>query len=145
MGGFMYFTKNMGFTLIELLIAITIVGILVAIAVPSYQGYTRRAHYTELVQAAAPFKLGVEECFQMNGDLSLCQGGQNGIPADIASGKGSGLINTIVTASGGKITITPIEKYSIKPEDTYELTPTVLNDTLSWTSGGGGVKKGYAN
>jgi len=140
------FSKSQqGFTLIELLIAITIIGILVAIAVPSYQNYTRRAHYTELVQAAAPFKLGVEECFQVNGDVAACQGGQSGVPQDIPSGKGSGLIDSIITAAAGKITITPRDKFGIKPEDTYELTPIIANDNLSWSSGGGGVKKGYAN
>jgi len=138
-------SKNInGFTLIELLIAITIVGILVAIAVPSYQNYTRRAHYTEIVEAASPFKLGVEECFQMNGDLSGCQGGQNGVPADITTGKGSGLIDSITTVTG-KITIIPTVKYGIKADDTYELTPTIVNDALMWASSGGGVKKGYAN
>ena len=35
----MQISKNRGFSLIELLIAITIVGTLTAIAVPSYQGY----------------------------------------------------------------------------------------------------------
>lgn len=36
-------TKKQGFSLIELLIAITIVGTLTAIAVPSYQGYVLRS------------------------------------------------------------------------------------------------------
>ena len=35
-----------GFILIELLIAIAIVGILTAIAIPSFQKYTRKAYYT---------------------------------------------------------------------------------------------------
>jgi len=136
--------KSAGFTLIELLIAITIVGILTAIAIPSYQNYTRRAHYTEIVQAAAPYKLGVEECYQMTADLSVCKGGQSGVPQDVATGKGGGIIDSIITVSG-KITITPRVKYGIKAEDNYILTPTVDNDRLTWSSSGGGVINGYAN
>lgn len=36
--------KNQGFTLIELMITVAVVGILAAIAYPSYQSYLRRGH-----------------------------------------------------------------------------------------------------
>lgn len=137
--------NSTGFTLIELLIAITIVGILVAIAIPSYQNYTRRAHYTEIVEAISPYKLGVEECYQMTSDLSACQSGQNGVPLNIITGKGSGLIDSITTVTGGIITIVPRVKYGFTAQDTYILTPSVENSRLIWVSSGGGVTNGYAN
>lgn len=136
--------KFKGFSLIELLIVIVIIGVLVAIAMPSYQLYTRRAHYTEVVQAAAPFKLGVQECYHLTGALIDCNSGKNGIPPTIAAGEGPGLVNG-ASVTAGTITITPRELYGIKPNQTYILVPTIAHNTLTWISGGGGVESGYAN
>lgn len=126
-----------GFTLIELLIAIAIVGILTAIAMPSYQKYTRKAHYTEVIQAAAPFKLGIEACFQVTEDLKSCQSGKNGVPQNIAAGTGVGLVDSINVDDKGTITVTPREKYGIKPQNTYTLTPTIENNQLVWVNSEG--------
>lgn len=134
-----------GFTLIELMIVIAIIGILVAIAIPSYQNYTRRAHYAEVVQATEPYKLGVQECFQMTGSLDNCSAGENDVPNAIASGKGPDLINSIDVAAGGVITVTPKNLYGIAAADIYILTPTIDDDTLTWASSGQGVTDGYAN
>lgn len=134
-----------GFTLIELLIVIAIIGILIAIAIPSYHVYTRRAHYTEIVQAAAPYKLGVEECFHVTGALDDCENGKHGVPPAVAAGTGAGLVDSVSVDKTGTITISPKEKYGIKGNDIYMLVPSISNGSLIWTSGGAGVESGYAN
>lgn len=133
-----------GFTLIELLIAIAIVSVLVTVAVPSYQNYTRKAHYTEVVQATAPYKLGIEECFQLEGDLDSCKAGTNGVPPNIEAGQGAGLIDSVVVAANGVIKATPRALYGIATQDDYVLTPIPKNNQLTWQTSGGAVTKGYA-
>ena len=55
-------TKN-GFTLIELMIVVAIIGILAAIAIPSYRGYTARTQVSEGVSLAYSFKTGLAEFY----------------------------------------------------------------------------------
>ena len=132
--------QQRGFTLIELIIAIAIIAILAALAIPSYTQYTTRAHYAEVVMAAQPVKIGVEQCYQVRRALTDCDGGSYGVPADSSSVAGA--VDSITTLNG-KITITPDAANGILSTDTYTLTPTAASP-LSWATGGDGVTNGYA-
>jgi type IV pilus assembly protein PilA len=134
-----------GFTLIELLVVMCIAVILIALAVPSYRTYTRRAHYIELVEAAAPFKLGVHECYAITGDLSSCHSGHNGIPGDIYETAEQSLIGSITTSGSGVIRITPKERFGIHTDDEFVLIPVASHNQLVWHTAGKGVSNGYAD
>lgn len=58
--------RNAGFTLIEILIAIAIIAILAAIALPSYRDYITRGKITEATANLADLRVKMEQWFQDN-------------------------------------------------------------------------------
>lgn len=59
--------NQQGFTLIELMIVVAIIGILAAVAIPSYRDYTARAQMSEAISLMSGFKTGLAEYHQSEG------------------------------------------------------------------------------
>ncbi len=113
--------KNHGFTIIELTITIAIIGILAALALPSYNNYLEKSKIAEAFNMIKPFEVGIIECSQDRGgestigcsagvrNIPLLQQGSYGMVSDVTNGI---IVYTFdsragANVSGGIITFTP--------------------------------------
>lgn len=122
-----------GFTLIELMIVVAIIGILASVALPAYQGYTKKGKFSEVVLATNAAKIAVEICAQDQDGVATCDGGSNGVPANIAVA--AGYVASVSTLDG-TITATAVATNGLNGQ-TYILVPTFANGRVTWTSNTG--------
>lgn len=96
--------KTAGFTLIELMVTVAILGILAAIAIPSYNGYVLTAKMTEAENNLAALRLAEEEFFLENNtyfggvDTNTLASNSGGLWS--ASKGSNGTVNFVYVASG---------------------------------------------
>ena len=125
--------KVTGFTLIELLIVIAILGILVTLALPSYQSYANKAKFQEVIMATAPYKLAADLAVQLEGlALADLDAGQNGIPAGIASGDSENQYLDSITVADGVVTAVG-KNISGDTRPDYILQAEIVNGQIKWS------------
>jgi type IV pilus assembly protein PilA len=123
------------------MIVVAIIGILAAVALPTYQSYMKKAAYTEVIAGANNHKKGVEICFSMTNALRTCDAGTDPVPAAV-SGVTEGALNA-VTVTNGVITLTPNAFKGIAAAHTCVMTPTSANGRLTWAYSGQCVTQNY--
>ncbi len=102
-----------GFTLIELLIAIVIVGVLAAIAVPAYGNYIVEARRADAKQELAQLANIMENCRSMNQTYVNCLGAAGNAVTDLNGALGNDVriyyvaaASTVVTANNYVLVLT---------------------------------------
>ncbi len=91
--------NNKGFTLIELLIVLAIIGVLAAIAIPTYTGQQKRAARSEAYSNLQNLRLLEEQFFAENGRYTITLGA--------CAADNPGNVGTIQTGGGDSTNAIP--------------------------------------
>ncbi len=124
--------NSKGFTLIELLIVVAIIGILAAIAIPAYSGYTKKAKIAGVVHSLGAVKNAIVAVY-VESDAAPAAADAGAIQTTYGVGVATNYA-TFAVADGGVITatLTNVDCTDAAGNGTITLTPTWANKTWAW-------------
>ncbi|MFY7698142.1 MAG: type IV pilin protein [Legionella sp.] len=96
--------RLLGFTLMELMIVVAIVGILVAIAYPSYVNYLYKSRRSDAINALSQTQVSLERCYAVSFSYTGC----TNISSTFDSPQGFYRINADLSNTAYTLTATPI-------------------------------------
>jgi len=119
-----------GFTLVEVLIVVTIIGILAAVALPSYTEYTKRGYRADGKSALLQLSSALERYHTENGSYNGAhEGGKpkaNFFPSQAPLDGGDKTYDLTIesTAHSYTLTATPIENSRVHEDGVFTLSST---------------------
>jgi len=136
-----------GFTLIELMIACAIVGMLAALALPAYQGYSARAKVSEAILALSACRATITEIYQGGG---AAPGGGNWGCEKTSSSRyvlevatdDDGVATATLTNIGGDVNGKKITLVPLIEQAPAKAATDMGKGVTSWSCGGSGTDLG---
>jgi len=99
--------KHHGFTLVEIMITLVIIGILTAIAYPSYQSYILKSRRSDALSTISQYQIIFERCYAQNFAYNVACAALPGFPLTSPQGYYSISLSNL-SASTYTLTATPL-------------------------------------